>query len=316
MPSIFGDREGGDHLSFLYAAKSYVEELVKRGTAMLEALLQIKGTGTSQTVGNNQVAFTTPGTYSWVVPAGVFSISAVGVGGGGGSWDRSPGSTGGWGSAGYGGSLRWKTSIPVTPGETLTIIVGDRGTSVKSGRASNGGVTKILRGSTVLLQANGGTGGGQTESATILNTNAGGIGDGGGDSGTPAVYYWEYAGGGCGAGGYSGNGGAGGANVAGTPGANATGGGGGGGFGVLRGGSGAGGRGGGVGILGAGSNGAGAGTAANTKGGAGSQYPGSGEYGGGASEGGPGFANDPAQTGACRIVWGTGRTYPNYVPDV
>lgn len=267
------------------------------------------------TIDDHQATFTAPGTYPFVVPDGVFSISAVAVGGGGGGWDRSAGSTGTWGSAGYGGSLRWKASIAVTPGETLTIIVGNRGLSSKSGRAGNGGNTQILRGSTVLLQANGGTGGGGTDSATITNTNAGGVGDGGGDGGALVTYYWEYAGGGAGAGGYSGNGGnGGGATQAATTG---TGGGGGGGFGVIRGVSGgAGARGGGVGILGAGTNGAGAGTSSNTTGGAGSQYPGSGEYGGGASEGGAGVANIPAQTGACRIVWGAGRTYPNYVPNI
>lgn len=262
-----------------------------------------------------QAAFTTPGTYTWIVPEGVTSISAVAVGGGGGAWDRTSGAVGTWGSSGAGGSLRYKTTIPVTPGEKLTVIVGAAGTNSKTGYGTNGGYSYIRRGSTTLLQANGGQAGGATGNTTVNNGIAGGVGDGGGNGGN-GFSYWQYAAGGGGAGGYSGKGGAGSAAEW-AAGAGA-GGAGGGGYGNPRSGytTGPGGRGGGVGIFGAGTNGAGAGFVQNKSGGDGSQYPDSGAYGGGASMPSNGLAPIPAQTGAVRIVWGTGRQYPNYVPDV
>lgn len=262
-----------------------------------------------------QVAFTTPGTYTWTVPEGVTSISAVAVGGGGGAWDRTSGATGIWGSSGAGGSLRYKVSIPVTPGEQLTIVVGKPGTNSKTGYGVNGTGSQILRGSTVLLQGNGGRSGGASGSSSVTNTTGGGIGDGGGNGGNN-MSYWQYAGGGGGAGGYSGRGGHG-AGAEGTAG-DGIGGGGGGGFGVNRTDptAGQGGRGGGVGILGEGANGVGAGKAFHTNGGAGSIYPDSGEYGAGASMPSSGLAPKSPQGGAVRIVWGEGRTYPNYVPDL
>lgn len=262
-----------------------------------------------------QAAFTIPGTYTWIVPEGVTSISAVAVGGGGGAWDRTSGSAGTWGSSGAGGSLRYKTTIPVTPGEQLTVIVGAAGTNSKTSYGVNGGYSYIKRGTATLLQANGGRSGGASGSNSVTNTTAGGVGDGGGDGGN-GVYYSEFAGGGGGAGGYSGNGGAG--SVAEFAPGSGAGGAGGGGYGTPRYGyiAGRGGRGGGVGIFGAGANGAGAGFVHHKAGGDGSQYPDSGAYGGGASEPSNGLAPVPAQGGAVRIVWGTGRQYPNYVPDV
>ena len=87
-----------------------------------------------------QAAFTTPGTYYWTVPAGVTSISAVAVGGGGGSWDRTKPISETWGSPGIGGMLRYKVSIAVTPREVLTIEVGAAGTNTTAiGYAGAGG---------------------------------------------------------------------------------------------------------------------------------------------------------------------------------
>lgn len=263
----------------------------------------------------SQIAFTTPGTYDWIVPEGVMSISAVAVGAGGGGWNRAINSVGVWGSSGAGGSLRYRTAISVTPGETLKVVVGLAGTSVGSGPIIDGGFSQIKRGEVVLLQGNGGRSGGPTGSGTVTNTLAGGIGDGGGNGGNN-LYYWEYSGGGAGAGGYSGNGGDGGGSR--QPGTNGSGGAGGGGFGAGTTGLpvGPGGRGGGVGILGAGANGTGAMFTGNTNGLGGSQYENSGEYGGGGSMSSNNFVSIPAQSGAVRIVWGIGRSYPNFVPDM
>jgi len=68
-----------------------------------------------------QESFTTPGTYSWTAPAGVYSVSVVCVGAGG---TYSPG--GGLGATGGGGgALAYANNIAVTPGNTYTVVVGD-----------------------------------------------------------------------------------------------------------------------------------------------------------------------------------------------
>lgn len=120
-------------------------------------------------------SYSTPGTYSWTVPAGVYAISSTIVGGGGGgggfygSGDNHAGGGGGSGGKYVG------QSIAVTPGETLTIVVGSGGGSASfefnggfgcvgtaygtSGTYWNGKPgqsSMIKRGSTVLYEATGG----------------------------------------------------------------------------------------------------------------------------------------------------------------
>lgn len=62
-----------------------------------------------------QEAIFTTSTF-WTIPAGVHSISAVAIGAGG---------SGGHVSAGGGGALAYMNNIGVTPGERLSVIVGD-----------------------------------------------------------------------------------------------------------------------------------------------------------------------------------------------
>ena len=120
------------------------------------------GIGASAGAGEVEETFTTSGTF--VVPANISSISAVCIagGGGGGGSAISPG-----GGGGSGGGLSYKNNISVTAGETLTITVGSYGSGAAvpsnppggTDNGDNGGDTKILRGSTVLLEARGGFGG-------------------------------------------------------------------------------------------------------------------------------------------------------------
>ena len=70
-------------------------------------------------VGGGEEEWTTPGTYSWTVPADVTSISAVVIGGGAGGTQYQNG--------GGGGGLAVTNNMPVTPGSTLTIVVGAGG---------------------------------------------------------------------------------------------------------------------------------------------------------------------------------------------
>jgi hypothetical protein len=120
-------------------------------------------------------SYTTAGSYSWTVPNGIYSISATIVGGGGGgggfygSGDTHAG--GGGGSGGYYSG----EAVAVTPGETLTIVVGAGGGSASfefngsfictgtaygtSGTYWNGKPgesTIIYRGATPILTATGG----------------------------------------------------------------------------------------------------------------------------------------------------------------
>lgn len=274
-----------------------------------------------------EVTYTTPGTYSFIVPAGVTSVSVVAVGGGGG------GGASGFSGSGGGGGLSYRNNVSVTAGQSITISVGAGGPGSTFQISSGVGTeTGFLNCSASGASVNG-TGGFRTS------------GDGGasGGSGVPTGNSYFGAGGG-GAAGYSGNGGIGGGS---TNGSGGTGGGGGGG--AMRGsvsGGGTvflpgGGGGGGVGLLGQGADGAGGTYQPNSSstngggGGSGGSGGGNGGFGGGngGSFGGGGAAGAAFQTldptgyyvesetvypggpggnGAVRIIWpGNTRLFPS-----
>lgn len=245
----------------------------------------------------SQQAFTTVGTFSWVAPASVTSVSVVAVGGGAGARNGSPNyMTGG------GGGLGYKNNITVVPGNSYTVEVGDGGAVVPAGTV--GDDSYFIDTSTVK-----GGGGGLGSGGTYT-------GDGGGNGGNSGgVSIYNSSGGGGGAGGYSGNGGSGGAAYGNNSGSSGSGGGGGGG-GASSNGTSAGG--GGVGILGEGTSGAGGGFGfglglSGGKGGSGgtdgndlsSGKTTPGEYGGG------GGRTTSGGQGAVRIIWGQGRAFPS-----
>ena len=287
------------------------------------------------------------GTFSWVVPNGVYSICAVCIGGGGGG-AASTAVTGV--SGGGGGSLTWGNNIPVTPGETLTIIVGAGGArATVAGAGGDGGESYIARGATRLIAASAGQGGqlGQGVATTQINgtyttqsgaTYGGGAGGSGTTLGTAPAATRPTGGGG--AGGYSGAGGAGGNQVS-TAGSNGAGGGGGGGAGGTTG-SIAGAGGGGVLPYGEGSSGVGGAGTGNFSGTGGSsgkpttsltgynnkalagtwsppEYSLWGQHGGEFGGGGgaaapsatPGFTSGYGCRGCVRILWGVGRAFPS-----
>ena len=219
--------------------------------------------------GGGQFVATAAG--SWVVPEGVFSISAVMVA---------------LQASGGGGGLSYSNDIPVTPGETLTYSF-----------AANVNGSRLLRGTTVLLKA--------VPATVTISEAVGDVKFAGGLAGSGF-------GAGGGAGGYAGNGGAGGVGSAGTNGSPGSGGGGGGGFSGTS--TANAGGGGGVGLLGIGSSGTG-GTSASPGGvgGSGGNNGSPARVGGNYGGGGVGA---PASTGALRIMWGAGRSYPNNAADV
>ena len=112
---------------------------------------------------NGQAEFTTPGTYTWVAPPDVTSVSVVAIGGGGGGSASTSGSNDpSWG-AGGGGGLGWKNNISVTPGQSYTVVVGAGGTGAPSspqttaeGQGGAGGDSYFISDTTV--KGGGGTG--------------------------------------------------------------------------------------------------------------------------------------------------------------
>jgi len=231
-----------------------------------------------------QQEWTTPGTYSFIVPAGVYTLCGVSVGGGGGGPNAEP-----W-FGGCGGGLHWRNGIPVTPGEELSVVVGGGGVA---GIGPIGGESALKRGATYLLRATGGSPFGQGRGGFDL------YGGGGGDGGT-VVGTAGNGGLGAGAAGYMGNGGQGGNfydTISGSmPDIDSGGGRGGDVDGIPTGWSGVDGQGEGVGLKGR--------TPTFSPGSLGSPKCGAG-----------GRADQNGQNGGLRLMWGGGRSYPDNAGD-
>lgn len=262
-----------------------------------------------------QQEYTTAGTYSWVAPTGVTSVSVVVVGGGGlGGIYNYCCSCAVWrgGGGGGGGGLAYRNNYSVTPGNSYSVRVntysvggfgyfvnlctvgagiGGDGQDGSCGGYGGGGGSGYASGSVMYIGGSGGRGVGCCSSA-------GALGGGGG-----------------GAAGYAGNGGRGGRLSTSDAGLSGSGGGGGGG-GVGASGTNSGG-GGGVGILGQGSSGAGGTGAYQGQGGSGGlpssvtyNVPNGGAYGGGGA--GSRTTRGTPAGGAVRIIWpGTTRSFPS-----
>lgn len=280
------------------------------------------------------------GPTSWIVPDGVTSISVVAVGAGGGGAatnDKIP-------NGANGGDLRWRNNISVTPNSKIWVYIGAGGTSYAKGvdgkeqKGDDGGDTEVRfnnANGNIIVKAAGGRGGqAGNVNQPPNNSNASSdrssqnIGGGNGGRGGKGLAPGKDAsgGGGGGAGGYTGDGGDGG-NFN-NPGKNGNGGGGGGGSGG-RGVAKAGGGGGGVGLFGRGNNGEGGNLPTSNNNGksgeTGSKHKGLDlkdrdsfgfEYGGGGGGKGETFGINGVTPkhggdGAVRIIWGSGRSFPN-----
>lgn len=252
-------------------------------------------------------AFTTPGTYIWTATSGISTVKVVAVGGGGGGI-RSQ--LNGYRGAG-GGGLGWKNNISVIPGNTYNVVVGSGGQWSFDPNGAGTGVG----GDGSLSSAFGCVGYGGL-GARYLSSGIGGnfVGDGGGRGGGSG----GDRGGAGGAGGYTGSGGSGGSSGSVNGSSGSGGGGGGGGWTPIRS-AGYAGSGGGVGIYGQGPSGSGGtGNAASlsdsTNGGPGSNGAGRLYGGGGANVSATNSKGDAAisgGSGAVRIVWGYGRSFPS-----
>lgn len=259
------------------------------------------------------------GTSYWRVPPGVSNVFAIviGAGGGGSGADGGRNETNGGGG---GGACAWG-NFDVTPGEILTIVVGQYGLpGGTGGSGSAGGASSISRGATVLLSGGGGGGGIERNAGTAAGgTSTGTVRQGGGNGGNGGAGTALSGGtGGGGAGGPGGNGGnGGGRNAAGSAGATNSGAGGGGGGVAGTSGTWAGGGGGASGFgldLDSSTN---AGGIAGGGGGQPNGLDGSGQGYGGPYGGGGGGADDLSNSGSdggfglVRIGWGPGRSFPS-----
>ena len=262
--------------------------------------------------------FVTPGTSNWVVPAGVSKISLVAVGGG------SSGTYGSGtfpGAGGGGGGLVWANDLSVTPGETLTVVVGaggQGGTSSSTTAQNCGNHSSVTRSGQWSATAHGGGDTAKTNSligghgAVTGITTAFAIHTGGNGQNGQGVSPYPSGGGG-GAAGYTAYGRSGGTST-----------------GVTDGGSGGerlmyGGAGGGVGLRGSvpntptlfsvgGSRGT-DGIAASATG-EGIRHDG-GSYGGGGAGGrSSSYLGGLGGQGAVRIIWGGNRSFPNNADEL
>lgn len=250
-------------------------------------------------IATGQQEYTTPGTYSWVCPAGVTKVSVVCIGGGGGVNTMS--------AAGAG--LGYKNNIPVIPGNSYTVVVG------RGGRQSYPATDSSFASSCY---------GRAPTPSGIEDIGGTYVGDGGGNGGAASNRLTAEFGGAGGAGGYAGAGGAGGNyGAAGSAGAGGGGGGGGGCYSSSTSiGSGAGG---GTGIYGQGSSGAGGAAGTNNtdsgkrgvagSGGTDGENGSGGYFTLGGNYGGGGHGNSSTKGGgggAVRIIWpGDLRQFPS-----
>lgn len=191
-----------DYRHLIYSRRTDSKPLVKNGGPKHYHSIQFGDHAlyTSAEPTLTDTTYTSAGTYTWVCPSGVTSVSAVVIGGGGSGTMSDP--WGGRGCGGGGGALAWRNNITVNPGSSYTVVVGGGATG------GNGGDSYFINNTT--LFASGG-GGGQTGSnlggpGGIFLAPGGGGGNGGAGSGAnTSGSDGQRAGGG--AGGYTGAGG-------------------------------------------------------------------------------------------------------------
>lgn len=275
-----------------------------------------------------EAVWTTPGSYTWVCPAGVTSVSVVCVGGGGSGVSANV-ANGGRGGGGGGGLVYGVRTV--TPGSTYTVVVGAGGSTEGASGGSSYFISSLnmialgggpgLRVFGDAVNSTGGSGGSYSYSVSGTNGNNGGAGGNG--NGVAS------GGGGGGAAGYLGDGGAGSAGLqnqfvaSGSNGLGGGGGGGAGGGGPAGTAYGPGGRGGSVGLGGQGLNGTGGlaelSGASQKQGGGGvagslrmTTRPRIGGGGGGNANSYDSGESGVGSDGAVRIIWGGDRRFPNY----
>jgi len=164
-----------------------------------------------------RVAFDTPGSGTWIVPDGVYSVTVQVWGGGGAGGSAFSGvatsNTQARGGGGAGGSFAGST-LSVTPGQVINYTVGKGGIASPEGFVHQtfggaGGSSFASLNNTIVVSALGGQGGENVSGTNILYGGAGGVAPKTGNIGDVAFYGGN--GGTAGAGGTGGGGGSAGA---------------------------------------------------------------------------------------------------------
>lgn len=166
-----------------YAIRTYGRLSISEATAGTWATAATNTTLLPLLTTVSSITFTTAGSFTFTVPAGVHSVMAsiCGAGGGGGGGSNSGGgATLAPGGGGGAGTTLNTALLPVTPAEALGITIGAGGTggaaaptNGSGGAGTAGGDTQITRSSLAILGALGGlAGGGGT------HNNPSGIGGG------------------------------------------------------------------------------------------------------------------------------------------
>ena len=142
-------------------------------------------------------SWTAPGTYTFTVPANVYSVSAVAIGGGGAQLPLN--SNNAW--SGGGGALTYINNLSVTPGQSISVVVGARGVYYYAG----GGDSQSGGASSFGIMTAGGGGGAKSYGAVGIGGTPSGTYTAG-FSGGNGIYSQSYNLLGGSAGGYSANG--------------------------------------------------------------------------------------------------------------
>lgn len=181
----------GNSASFTVTAANlnvgtYIDNIIISSNSSTSQATQTRGITVNVVKPQGTQAFTTPGTYTWQVPTSstpgypvtgnVHRISIAGWGGGGSGGTALSNSTalqGGAGGGGGSGAFLTDNDITVTPGETLTIVVGD----------SNQATTITGSFGTVTIPSGGSGGAAYDDGVAPYSSGGDGGGGGSGDSG-------------------------------------------------------------------------------------------------------------------------------------
>lgn len=142
----------------------------------------VKQSGTWQLFyGDNSgsTSYTTPGTYSFTVPAGVFSILVTGCGGAGPGGGGDGGANYNGPGAGGGGANLISGAYSVTPGQVLTVTVGAAGTPPSfNAQTGTNGIPSTVSGTGVSFATGAGTAGAGYYAGRAVGIGANGANNG------------------------------------------------------------------------------------------------------------------------------------------
>jgi len=114
----------------------------------------------------SSTTYITPGSFVWICPANVYSVSVTVIGAGGGGGQNNATTAG---SGGGGGGLAWVGNLLVTPGQSYNVVVGSGGSS-----GANGTDSSFAKSQVFTITGRGGKSGSAGPSSQSLLGGAGG----------------------------------------------------------------------------------------------------------------------------------------------